>query len=298
MSRPGRRPPQLRRSWCFLPGAERGLLLAAADSGADVLIQELEDFTPPGRRGEARAISVEVLAAWKAAGIVAAVRVNPLDGDGLTDLAAIMPGAPDVVLLPKVAKADHMVELDRAVARLERENGLVAGATELVPNIEQARGLIQADAILAASPRISAGLGGGEDMAADLGGERSQTGEELAYVRARFLVSARAAGVVPIDMPYTWTDEAGLEADTRAARRLGYPAKSAVTPEHCRTINRILTPTAEEAGHAARVVAAFERARAAGEARVLVDGSLVELPIYLTAKRRLERARAFGVVAV
>lgn len=290
-----RRPPQLRRSWCFMPGAEREALLAAASCGADVLIQELEDFTPPQRRAEGRAISAEVLAAWKAAGIVAAVRVNPLDGDGLADLAAIMPGAPDVVMLPKVAKPDHMAELERAVARLERENRLAPGSTELVPNLESARGLVAAEAILSAGPRISAGLGGGEDMAADLGAERTREGGELVHVRALFLIAARAAGVVPIDPPYTWADAAGCEADARAGRRLGYPAKSAVAPEHCAIINRVLTPSADEARRAARIVEAFEAARARGEARALLDGSLVELPIYLSAKRLCDRARSFGV---
>lgn len=50
----GRRPPELRRSWLFVPGADRAALEAAGTSGADVLIQELEDFTPPARRAEAR----------------------------------------------------------------------------------------------------------------------------------------------------------------------------------------------------------------------------------------------------
>src|SRR5579864_2160807 len=45
-----RRAPGLRRSWLFLPGAERAMLERAETLGADVLIQELEDFTPPERR--------------------------------------------------------------------------------------------------------------------------------------------------------------------------------------------------------------------------------------------------------
>jgi len=293
---PKRRPPQLRRSWVFMPGADRDLLLAATASGADVLIQELEDFTPPQRRGEARAISAEVLAAWKQAGIVAAVRVNPLDGDGLTDLAAIMPGAPDIVVLPKVSKPDHIAELERWVARAERECGLQPGSTELMANLESARGLVNADAIFAASPRLSAGLGGGEDMAADLGAERTKAADELMHVRTRVLVSARAAGIVPVDQPYTWTDHEGCAADTLTSRRLGFTAKSAVTAAHAQTINRVLTPSVEEARRAARIVEAFEVARTKGQARVEVDGSLVEVPIYLMSKRLHDRARALGVV--
>jgi len=43
---PAHRPVWLCRSWLFVPGADEAALLAAAASGADVLIQELEDFTP------------------------------------------------------------------------------------------------------------------------------------------------------------------------------------------------------------------------------------------------------------
>ncbi len=86
-----RRPPELRRSWLFLPGAEREVLLAAGESGGDVLIQEFEDFTPPARRPEARRISGEVLAAWKRAGALAAVRVNPL-AEAMASMLAVAGG--------------------------------------------------------------------------------------------------------------------------------------------------------------------------------------------------------------
>src|SRR5262249_59903246 len=68
----GRRPPAIRRCWLFLPGADRRSLASASASGADVLIQELEDLTPPERRPEARALAGEIFSAWRAAGIVAA----------------------------------------------------------------------------------------------------------------------------------------------------------------------------------------------------------------------------------
>jgi citrate lyase subunit beta/citryl-CoA lyase len=43
------------------------------------------------------------------------------------------------------------------------------------------------------------------------------------------------------------------------------------------------------------VVDAFEAAQATGLGRVEVDGSLVEVPIYLNARRLLERAAQLGV---
>jgi citrate lyase subunit beta / citryl-CoA lyase len=286
------RPAPLCRSWLFLEGANEAVLRAAPSSGADVLIQELEDFTPPHLRQTARALAGELYPAWREAGVIVAVRVNPLDGDGMDDLAAVMRGRPDIVALPKVAEPSHIVHLDEAVARFERGYGIPEGATALLPNIEFARGLVQLPAIASASKRVSACLLASEDLAADLGAERAPDGAELAYCRQRFLVECVAAGVVAVDCPYTWSDIEGVARDTRWARRLGYVARSLVDPAHAAVINGLLTSDAAEVRRAEKIVAAFEAARARGEARVELDGSLVEMPTYSNAKRLLARADA------
>ena len=81
-----RRPANLCRSWLFLEGANEAVLQRAPKSGADVLIQELEDFTPPALRPKARALAPGLYAAWRAAGAVVAVRVNPLEQDGMDNV--------------------------------------------------------------------------------------------------------------------------------------------------------------------------------------------------------------------
>jgi citrate lyase subunit beta / citryl-CoA lyase len=286
------RPAPLCRSWLFLEGANEAVLRAAPASGADVLIQELEDFTPPHLRQTARALAGELYPAWREAGVIVAVRVNPLDDEGMDDLAAVMRGRPDIVALPKVAEPSHVARLDAAVARFERDYGIPEGATALLPNIEFARGLVQLGAIAGASKRVSACLLASEDLAADLGAERAPDGAELSYCRQRFLVECVAAGVVAVDCPYTWSDIEGVERDTRWARRLGYVARSLVDPAHAAVINGLLTPDAAEVRRAEEIVAAFEAARARGEARVELDGSLVEMPTYSNAKRLLARADA------
>ena len=105
------RPAQICRSWLFLEGANEDVLQRAATSGADVLIQELEDFTPPALRPAARVLAPDLYRSWREAGTVVAVRVNPLEQDGMDDLAAVMRGAPDIVALPKVAEPHHVVRL-------------------------------------------------------------------------------------------------------------------------------------------------------------------------------------------
>jgi citrate lyase subunit beta / citryl-CoA lyase len=286
------RPAHLCRSWLFVEGANEDALGRAPASGADVLIQELEDFTPPASRPAARALAADLFRSWREAGAVVAVRVNPLEQDGMDDLAAVMRGAPDIVALPKVAEPHHVADLDAAVTRFERDYGLAAGSTALLPNIEFARGLVQTVAIAKASPRTVACLLAAEDLAADLGAERGPDSAELAYCRQRFIVECTAAGVVAVDCPYTWSDADGVRRDTLWARRLGYVAKSLVDHSHAAIINGILSPDDGEIRHAQQIVTAFEAARAAGQGRVEVDGSLVELPTYHTAKRLLARGEA------
>jgi citrate lyase subunit beta/citryl-CoA lyase len=126
-----------------------------------------------------------------------------------------------------------------------------------------------------------------EDMVADLGTARSRRGEELAYVRARFLVDCRAAGVEAIDCPYTFSDAKGASADARYARRLGYRMKSLVHPAHARAINKVFEVGKAERARALRIVEAFERARAKGRDRARVGGALIEVPVYAAAKRLL-----------
>jgi citrate lyase subunit beta/citryl-CoA lyase len=266
-----------RRSWLFVPGADEAAHAAAARSGADVIVLELEDFTPPELRPKARAMAAKAFDAWRAAGALAAVRVNPLEGDGHADLRGVLAAKPDIVMMSKVDTPEQV----RALA------AAVPGKAELVPNIESARALVRIPDIAKSSSRTTALLVASEDMVADLGTERSRGGEELAYVRARFLVECRAAGVEAIDCPYTFSDVRGAAADARVAKRLGYRMKSLVDPSHARAINKVFTP---DLARARKIVAAFEKARAQGKDRAKVDGALIEVPIYAAAKRLLASA--------
>jgi citrate lyase subunit beta / citryl-CoA lyase len=266
-----------RRSWLFVPGADEKAHAAAARSGADVLVQELEDFTPPELRPRARALAKALYGRWRAAGAVVAVRVNPLECCGREDLAAVLAARPDVVMMSKVATPEQVRALEQATG----------SAFDLVPNIETAAGLVRTLDIVRASARVTWALMASEDMVADLGTTRSRTGAELAYARARFLVECRAARVEAIDCPYTFSDTRGAAADARHAKRLGYRAKSLVTPAHAAALNRVFTPQPAEIARARRIVAAFDRARAAGRERATVDGALIEVPIHAAALRLL-----------
>ena len=235
--------PDLRRTWLFGPGADAAAHEAMTRSGADALIADLEDFTPPERRDAARQGLAALLQVWRAAGRMVAVRINALEGEGRVDLEAAMAARPDVIAYPMTSSAAQVRALDAAIAAWEARLGHVAGSTEIVPVCETALGVAEVREIAAASPRIRSALLGAEDLAADLGAERRPDADELDHARRRFLLDCRAAGIEPIDAPYTFSDVDGAVREAHASRRLGYRSKSLVRPEHAAALNAALTRT-------------------------------------------------------
>jgi citrate lyase subunit beta/citryl-CoA lyase len=138
---------------------------------------------------------------------------------------------------------------------------------------------------------------GAEDLANDLCAERGADAVELDYARRHFVLETRAAGIEPIDAPYTFSDLEGAVREAKFARRLGYRSKSLVRPEHAKALNEVLTPGDNELTRAQSIVDGFEAARMRGEDRALVDGLWVEVPTYRNARRLLERAYRLGISA-
>jgi len=283
--------PDLRRTWLFGPGADADAHEAMRCSGADALIVDLEDFTPPARRDEARRRLVGLTKHWRDAGRVTVVRINPLDADGPIDLAAAMPALPDVVAYPMATSAAQMHALHAALTDWENTLGIAPGTTEILPVCETALGVVNVRALAGGSSRIRAALLGAEDLAADLCAERQPDALELNHARRRFVLECRAASVEPIDAPYTFSDTEGAVREARYARRLGYRCKALVRPEHAQPLNAALTPSEDELRRATAIVGGFEAARARGEDRALVEGLWVEVPTYRNALRLVERAR-------
>jgi citrate lyase subunit beta/citryl-CoA lyase len=290
MTRP-RFAPSHRLVWLFGAGASRDTHDAMIASGAQVLIQDLEDFTPPPLRPQARAMAPGLFHAARAAGSMVCVRINLMDQEGLVDLEAVMPHRPDVIAYPKAERADDMAALAEQITRLERLHGIEEGQTEILPVCETALGVVEVRTLAAATARVRAALLGTEDLATDLQAERGQDGLELDHARRRFLLECRAARIEPVDAPYTFADVDGAVAEARYARRLGYQSKSLVNPAMVKAVQAALAPSAEDVALAHETVDLFEQARARGEDRVLVRGLWVEVPTYLNARRLLERAR-------
>ena len=289
------RPMNLRRSWLFVGAADQEAINASNRSCADACIQEFEDFCVPEMREEARQMMPDVLSDWRARGIVATVRINPLENsDGLKDLGAAMKAGADAILIPKANTKEQMVVLQKHINELEKQFERPVGSTDIIPNIEQAKGLVHSHEVLSASKQIVGSLVASEDMAVSLNSPRQKNSEMLNHVRCAFHISCCAAGITSIDMPYTFTDDEGVRQQTILARDIGMVSKSTVNASHCEIINEILTPSRNQVEEAKQLVSVFEEARDAGEGQVVYSGTKVEVPTYLNAMQIIERFDALS----
>jgi len=129
---------------------------------------------------------------------------------------------------------------------------------------------------------------GAEDFTADVGVARTREGAEVAHARAAVSLAAHAGRVEPLDGIYAdFRDAAGLQADSRSARALGYTGKMLIHPAQIAPVHAVFAPSPAEVDHARRVVAAFEEAQARGEGIAVVDGAMVDRPVVLRAARIL-----------
>ncbi len=224
------------------------------------------------------------------------VRVNPLQTPlALDDLAAVMPGAPDGIMLPKCDSAAQTVTLDHYLSALEVREGLRPGATRILPvATETPRAMFALDSYAGASPRLVALTWGAEDLSAAIGAStnRLPDGEyEFTYklARALCLLGAHAAGVAAIDTVWTnFRDAEGLAADSKAARRAGFSGKIAIHPDQVDVINSAFSPDEKEIAAAQRVIDAFAAAKGAGA--VQLDGRMLDKPHLTQAQKLLQLA--------
>jgi citrate lyase subunit beta / citryl-CoA lyase len=287
------------RSMLFVPGDSERKLAKGSQSPADALILDLEDAVADSRTAIARGMVLEYLKSrpdrarqqiW--------VRVNPIHSPkALHDLAAVVAGAPDGIVLPKPDSAADAVLLDHYLTALEISAGVALGRIKIVSvATETAASVFALGSYQGATPRLAGMTWGAEDLPAALGastnlGPDGQLDITYRMVRSLCLAAAVAAGVQPLDtVSPDFRDLKALNAECQAARRAGFTGKIAIHPDQVPVINAAFTPSAEELAFAQRVVKAFTDNPGAGT--IAIDGKMLDMPHLKQAKRVLELAIA------
>ena len=281
------------RSLLFIPGDSEKKLAKGDGCGADALILDLEDAVAAENKAAARALVAAFLAERPGGQRTSQlwVRVNPLDSGLIDDdLAAVIGGAPDGVMLPKCDGPDDVralsVKLDqRGAARTMILP--VATETALAP-------FRLGDYVGAGLDRLAGLTWGAEDLSAALGAStnRDEHGEwafTYKMVRSLTLLGAKAAGVAAIDTLYVdFRDDEGLRVSSRASRAEGFTGRLAIHPGQVAAINESYRPSTAEIDHARRVIEAFAAAPGAGT--VGLDGRMLDRPHLRQAEAVLAQA--------
>ena len=286
---------RLRRSRLYLPGSEPKYFVNAALYGPDAVIFDLEDSVHPEEKDSARILVRNALRALDLKNCERMVRINQLPL-GLADLDEIVPESPDLILIPKVEKAEQIAAVEARIARLRADSG-AERPIWLMPILESALGIENALAIATASPLIAALTIGLEDYTADLGVAKTAEGNESWYARLRLVNAARAAGVQAIDSVYgDVEDMAGLLAWGRRARSLGFQGMGCVHPLQISVVHEAFAPAEEEIGKALRIVSAFEDARKRGLGVVSLGSKMIDAPVVERAVKLVKQAEQMGLV--
>ena len=287
------------RSWLFVPGDSEKKLKRARENEADALILDLEDSVSDDRQEMARSMVCDFLKSnMDRSRQKLYVRCNPLDTElALADLAAVMPGLPDGICLPKVYSAKDVNTLCNYLSALEASEGIEQMSTKIFPvATETAASVLTFHTYLdGVSDRLIGMTWGAEDLAASLGasdnrGPDGEYDDVYKQVRGLCLATCRAIGVQPIGALVTnFRDDKALMEDCLRDRKAGFIGKIAIHPAQPPIINKAFTPSEEEIFHAVRVVELFEANPGVGT--LGMDGKMLDMPHLKQARATLELSK-------
>lgn len=292
------------RSFLFIPGDSEKKMGKVDGVDADAFIFDLEDAVAPARKPVAREMAPAFISERPRAARRSQywVRVNPLDTPyTLQDLAAIVPAAPDGIMLPKVNGPEDVAQVSHYLSALETAHGIEQGSIKILPvATETAISPFRlGDYAGARLERLYGLTWGAEDLSSAIGasGNTDASGEwthTYKMVRSLCLLGASAAAVEAVDTLFVdFRDPDGLRASCKASRAEGFSGRVAIHPAQVDIINECFSPSEEEVAFARRVVDLFAAHPDSGT--LGLDGKMLDIPHLKQAQKTLAMHEARNV---
>lgn len=280
-----------RRSVLYMPGANERALEKAKGLAADALILDLEDAVAPDAKAEARERVCALVADGAYGTKEVTIRANGLDTAWhADDIAAIAAAGPAAVVVPKVNSVDDVHKIEEGL-----ERGGAPERTKIWAMVETPVAMLHAEAIAAASERLTVLVMGTNDLAKELHAEHVPGRQPLLTGLGLCVLAARATGKVILDGVYNdIADAEGLAAQAAQGAAFGFDGKTLIHPGQIETANAAFSPDPAAVAAARIVAAAFEAPEAAGVGVMKIDGRMVERLHYEQARRLLAVADAIA----
>jgi len=285
------RPTRLHRSVLSVPANRDKMVLKAFTLPVDMIMLDLEDSVPVDRKEASRAQVVQALRHADWGDRVRAFRINAMDTPfAYRDLIEVVEAAGDqldVIVVPKVENPAEIQAIDYLLKQIEMRQGF-SRPIGLEASIETALGMVHVDRIAFSCARLEALVFGVADYGASLtmpnkgisghgDAEQFYPGHRWHFPLSRLAMAAKAADLAAIDAPYgNYQDQQGLEQSCLLSAALGFDGKWAIHPNQLEPINRLYSPSAEDAERARRVVEAYDRAVREGAGSLAIDGKMVD----------------------
>ncbi len=254
-----------------MPGSSVKMLDKAQGLNADQVFLDLEDAVAPLAKPGARKNIVAALNEGDWGSKTRVVRVNDLTTPWTyTDVIEVVEGAGanlDCLMLPKVQSASHIEWLDLTLTQLEKTLGLPVGRIGIEAQIENAAGLVNVDAIAAASPRVETIIFGPADFMASLNMRSlvvgalnpDYPGDPFHYILMRILMAARMHDKQAIDGPYLQIkDVDGFREVSKRSAALGFDGKWVLHPGQLEAANEVYSPSQQDYDHAELILDAYD----------------------------------------
>lgn len=280
----------LLRSLMFVPAHNDRLLDSAARSNADVLLLDLEDSVQPQPNKQiARKKIIERVNSGQFAQHHVFPRINDREsGELLKDILQLTIPGVDGFMYPKAKLGEDIYFIDKLLETIEFEKGFPQGHFKIIPIIETAAAVLNAQDICKASKRVIAIAFGCEDFVADIQGVHDLEGQSIYTARAIIAMAAHANGVTPIDTVHIKVhDLEDLERNLILAKKLGFQGMLVLNPKELPLVHQYFSPSKEDVAEAEEMLQLYKEAEKNGQGVAVKNGKFIGPPMVLKAKKIL-----------
>lgn len=256
-----------------MPGSNARALEKGRSLKADALILDLEDAVAPNAKQAARAQVATAVQSGGYGNRELIVRVNSLDSEwGADDLNVMARVGANAILIPKV-------ESKRGIEQVTSILDASGGPKDLALwcMMETPLGILHAEEIAFASPRVAGLVLGTSDLAKDL--NAAHTHDRMPFMASLeiCILAAHAAGIAILDgVHLDLADDTGFRASCVQGKELGMDGKTLIHPKTIDVANDVFTPSPDDIAWSNKIIAAHIDAQREGKGVVLVDGKLIE----------------------
>jgi citrate lyase subunit beta/citryl-CoA lyase len=283
------------RSLLFIPGNNDRFLKKSTSLHPDILCYDLEDSVPSNEKEGARRLVGAQLASQEENKLSPIyVRINSVDSGMIdSDLESILGNRLDGIVLPKIGNSKEVMQVIDKIHIITSKRKL-ASRIQIIPSIETASGVVNANSIAAAHEDVVALVFGVFDYLYDMDID-SEYDDSISYnyARSKIPVDAKAAGIDALDGIWQKvSDLDGLTMDAKVAKNLGYSGKTLIHPSHINPVHDIFQPTKKQIEWAKEVLASLQDSIEKGNPKgaILLDGKMIDAVHYKQARAVLKAA--------